>query len=63
MANTNATPISGGAVAGGVFNLSDAALIDLVVRAGPMATDASRILNENEVVPGASDEMWGVIAG
>ena len=63
MANTNATPISGGAVAGGIFNLSDADLIDLVISGGPMATDASRLLNQGGAVPGDSNETWGLIVG
>ena len=63
MANTNATPLSGGSSAGGLFNLSDADLIALLVKAGAMATDASRVLNQGGAVPGASDETWGLITG
>ena len=63
MANTNANALSGGATAGGIFNLSDADLIALIVKGGPMATDVSRILVSEGTVTVTSGETWGVIVG
>lgn len=63
MANTDADAISGGAGAGGIFNLSDADLIALVISAGPIGTDVARILSDGGAVPGGSNEVWGLITG
>lgn len=62
MANTNADAITGGSVAGGILNLSDADLIALVISGGPMATDTSPLLTNNGTIP-SGDEHWGVIVG
>ncbi len=44
MATFNGTPVSGGATAGGLFNLSDADLLALVIHDQPGATKADLIL-------------------
>lgn len=61
MANTNADRVSGGSTAGGIFNLSDAALIALVVSMVNNATDTSPILVGGGTVTLTSDEIWGVV--
>lgn len=63
MANTDANALSGGATAGGILNLSDADLIALVIKGGPMATDVSQILVNQGTVTVTSGETWGVIVG
>jgi hypothetical protein len=63
MANFDATAVSGGSAAGGVFNLSDAALIALILAAGQMATDTSNLLVSSGSVTITADETWGVVVG
>ncbi len=61
MANTNADRISGGSVAGGILNLSDADLIALVLQVARPVTDVSNILISGGTVPSQADETWGVL--
>jgi hypothetical protein len=63
MANTNCDAVSGGSVAGGIFNLSDADLCALVLGIVPHATDVSPILVSSGTVEITTGEVWGVLTG
>ncbi len=63
MANFNADEISGGSVAGGIFNMSDAALIALILSIVQNATDATPLLASGGTIPSAASEVWGVLIG
>jgi hypothetical protein len=60
MANYDIDSLSGGSVAGGVFNLSDADLIALVQSEGSQASKLDPILSQSGATTGATDEMWGM---
>lgn len=63
MANTNADAISGGSSAGGIYNLSDADLVALVLSIVQNATDTSSILTSTGTIPAVAGEVWGVLVG